>query len=53
MYSKEPVQQVIGFLAWKMHARVAYHFNSNTNITILQITVNIYYCYISSNETSY
>ena len=28
MYSKEPVQQVLGFLAWKMHARVAYHFNS-------------------------
>jgi len=33
MYSKEPVQQVLGFLAWKMHARVAYHFNSNTNPT--------------------
>jgi hypothetical protein len=36
MYSKEPVQQVLGFLAWKMYARVTYHFISNTNIKILQ-----------------
>jgi hypothetical protein len=28
MYSKEPVQHVLGFLAWQMHALVAYHFNS-------------------------
>jgi hypothetical protein len=37
VYSKEPVQQVLAFLAWKMHVCVAYHFNNNTSITILQI----------------
>ena len=60
MYSKEPVQQVRGFLSWKMHARVAYHFNSithknptdNSVFTSLN-PVNIYYCCITSNETSY
>ena len=36
MYSKEPVQQVLGFLAWKMYARVTYHCNNSTNIKILQ-----------------
>jgi hypothetical protein len=42
MYSKEPVQQVLGFLVWKMHARVAYLFNSNTTIKILLIKVSFH-----------
>jgi hypothetical protein len=44
MYSKQPVQQVLGFLAWKMHGRVAYH------LLCLQTFLFVFWQYnVSSN----